>query len=150
MQNFGVYLSKTAWTLASEGILGFMRTSLYASRGLRPHKRSPSKLSRGVKIVHRAGRCARHFLAYETVCYAYRSERCTVYAVSSAQVSSSCVRAFSSSFANLHLDLYIFKVCFNVDSSLRCGWASRELHMIYRSAHLLRIHVSYTYDMVYM
>ena len=59
-----------------------------------------------VKVLHRTGRCARHFLAYETVCYAYRSERYTVYAVSSAQVSSSCVRAFSSSFANLHLDFF--------------------------------------------
>ena len=38
---------------------------------------SPRKLSREVNILHRTGRCARHFLAYETVYYAYRSERCT-------------------------------------------------------------------------
>ena len=42
-----------------------------------------------------------------------------MYAVSSAQVSFSCVRAFSSSFANLHLDFFFqffeSKVYFNVD-----------------------------------
>ena len=107
----------------------------YTSRGLRPHNSSPRKLSREVKMLHRTGRCARHFLAYETVCYAYRPERCTVYAVPSAQVSSSSVRAFSSSFANLHLDIFSFcfleiKAYFNVDSISRCYWASRQLYSI--------------------
>ena len=70
---------------------------------------------REVKVLHRTGRCARHFLAYETGCYADRSERCTAYAVPSAQVS--CVQAFSSSFANLQLDFFFLriKVYFNVD-----------------------------------
>ena len=81
----------------------------YTSRGLRPHNSSPLKLSRGVKILNSTGRCARHFVAYETVWYAHRSERCTVqYAVSSAQVTSSCVRACSSCLANLHLDFLKF------------------------------------------
>ena len=75
------------------------------------------------------------FPAYETVCYAYRSERCTVYAVPSAQVSCFCLRAFSS-FANLHLDFFLFlfriKVYFNVDSILTCFWALRELYIIDR------------------
>ena len=42
-------------------------------------------------------------------------ERCTVYAVSSAQVSSSCVRAFSSSDTNLHFVFVFFQVYVNVD-----------------------------------
>ena len=57
---------------------------------------------------------------------------CT-YAGPSAQVSSSCVRAFSSSLANLHLDFFslffMIKVYFNVDSSSRCYWASREIYI---------------------
>ena len=66
-------------------------------------------LAIALKILRSIGRCARHFLAYETVCYAYRSKRCTlVYAVPSAQVSSLSPRAFSSSFANLHLTLVYF------------------------------------------
>ena len=87
-------------------------------------------------MLHRTGRCTRHFLAYETVCYAYRSERCTVRAVPSAQVSSSCVRAFSSSFANLHLYSFLFllriKAYINIDYILICYWASRELYIIDR------------------
>ena len=40
--------------------------------------------------------------------------------------------------------IFFFQVCFNVDSSLRCGWASRELHMIdlrifYASTHHIRM-----------
>ena len=103
-------------------------------RGFLYIARASHKLSREVEIYHCRGRCARHFLAYETVCYAYRSERCTVYAVPSAQVSSSCVRAFSSSFANLHLEFFVLfnEVHFNVNYIFRCYWASRELCVIDR------------------
>ena len=101
----------------------------YTSRGLRPHNYSPCKLSRDVQILHRTGRCARHFLAYETGCYADRSERCTAYAVPSAQVS--CVQAFSSSFANLQLDFFFFFLRIKVYlmlTILRCYWVSSELY----------------------
>ena len=59
-----------------------------------------------------------------------------VFAVHTAQVSSACVLAFSSSVANLHLDFCPFKkknkVYFSVDSILRCYWAPRELYIIDR------------------